>query len=110
MLNSEASRAIVTCADNSFSAWYETNASYHTRIAEIIEARHLLLDELDRIMKDIEELNKQIYELRIALNEKMPLLKVLVQNYVNAALYLICYLLDLLLWLVVSELQLVRFE
>jgi len=67
---------MIGCADESFGVWYETNASYNTRINEIISAKEQLQKQLEKVRRDIDILNRQIEKVKRALDEKLPVLKV----------------------------------
>lgn len=68
---------MIKCADEAFNVWYETNASFSTRISEIASAKALLEKQLQKIKQDIDSLSRHIIVCKQALDEKIPLLKVI---------------------------------
>ncbi len=76
ILYTDISRTMIICADECFNMWYETNASFNNRISELITAIKQLENQLCRIIQDIESVNKHIDNVKKALDEKLPLLKV----------------------------------
>lgn len=76
LLYTEVSRSMLSSADECFTIWYETNASFSTRVSELLAAKLQIEKQLHRIKHDIESLNRHMSHVRKALEEKIPLLRV----------------------------------
>ncbi|CAL8088079.1 unnamed protein product [Orchesella dallaii] len=75
MLYTEVSRSMLSSADECFSIWYETNASFSTRVSELMSAKQQIEKQLHRIKHDIDSLNRHMSSVRKALDEKLPMLR-----------------------------------
>lgn len=77
MLYAEVSRSMLSSADECFSIWYETNSSFNTRVAELLTAKQQIDKQLHRIKHDIDSLSRHMSSVKKALDEKMPMLRVI---------------------------------
>jgi peptidoglycan hydrolase CwlO-like protein len=77
VLYTEISKTMISCADECFNVWYETNSSFNVRLSEIRTAKMQLEKQLEKIKQDIESLNRHINNVRKALDDKLPLMKVI---------------------------------
>jgi len=75
VLYTDISRTMIGCADECFAIWYETNTSFNTRICETTNAKQTAEKQLQRIKTDIDNLSRHMQEVRKAVEDKKPLLK-----------------------------------
>ncbi|CAG7727791.1 unnamed protein product, partial [Allacma fusca] len=75
VLQGEVNRVMLLCSEQCLSIWYETNTCLNSRVKEITAARDHLERQYSKITHDIEVLNRRMKEVRKALDEKKPALK-----------------------------------
>ena len=76
LLYAEVSRSMLSSADECFTIWYETNASFTTRVQELNAAKLKIEKQLNKIKHDIDSLNRHMMNVKRALDEKLPGLRV----------------------------------
>lgn len=77
VLHGEVNRVMMSCSDQCFNMWYETNSNFNARIKEMVQARDHLQYQFNKINNDIEILNERMDHVKKALEEKKPALKVI---------------------------------
>ncbi|CAG7718345.1 unnamed protein product [Allacma fusca] len=74
-LHAQVNKLMLSCADQCFGIWYETNACLSSKIKEICTAIQHLQEQYRKSSLEIQAMNDRINVVRSSLDQKLPALK-----------------------------------